>query len=164
MTPTDSPTATTRPIDREALRRKYREERDKRLRPDGNAQYVQASGVFARYLDDPYKPIEPRAAKTDHVSFAFVGGGFAGLVTAARLVEAGVTDVRIVHRLGRMEVGETSVAIVVTAPHRGPAFEACRYAIDTLKKTVPIWKKEFYADGAVWREGPGEAPVEVTAT
>jgi len=75
-----------------------------------------------------------------------------------------VTDVRIVHRLGRMEIGETSVAIVVTAPHRGPAFEACRYAIDTLKKTVPIWKKEFYADGAVWLEGPGEAPVEVTST
>src|SRR5947207_4510884 len=74
-----------------------------------------------------------------------------------------VTDVRIVHRLGRMEVGETSVAIVVTAPHRGPAFEACRYAIDTLKKTVPVWKKEFYADGAVWLEGPDAAPVEVTA-
>ncbi len=56
MTSTDSPGLATRPIDREALRRKYREERDKRLRPDGNAQYVQASGVFARYLDDPYTP------------------------------------------------------------------------------------------------------------
>ncbi len=66
-----------------------------------------------------------------------------------------VTDVRIVHRLGRLEIGEASVAIAVTAPHRGPAFEACRYAIDTLKATVPIWKKEFYADGAVWLEGPG---------
>jgi len=73
-----------------------------------------------------------------------------------------VTEVRIVHRLGRMEIGETSVAIAVTAPHRGAAFEACRYAIDTLKKTVPIWKKEFYTDGAVWLEGPGAAPVEVT--
>jgi molybdopterin synthase catalytic subunit len=66
-----------------------------------------------------------------------------------------VTDVRIVHRLGRLEIGEASVAIAVTAPHRGAAFEACRYAIDTLKATVPIWKKEFYADGAVWLEGPG---------
>jgi molybdopterin synthase catalytic subunit len=65
-----------------------------------------------------------------------------------------VTDVRIVHRLGRLEIGESSVAVVATAPHRGPAFEACRYAIDTLKATVPIWKKEFYADGAVWLDGP----------
>ena len=65
-----------------------------------------------------------------------------------------VTDVRIVHRLGRLEIGEASVAVVVTAPHRGPAFEACRHAIDALKATVPIWKKEFYADGAVWLEGP----------
>src|SRR5215218_9074567 len=100
MTETDSPALAARPIDREALRRKYREERDKRLRPDGNAQYVRVSGKLARYLDDPYTPIEPRAAKTDHVTFAFVGGGFAGLVTAARLVEAGVKDVRIVEKGG----------------------------------------------------------------
>jgi molybdopterin synthase catalytic subunit len=73
-----------------------------------------------------------------------------------------VTAVRIVHRLGRLEIGETSVAVAVIAPHRGAAFEACRYAIDTLKATVPIWKKEFYADGAVWLEGPGAAPVEVS--
>jgi molybdopterin synthase catalytic subunit len=73
-----------------------------------------------------------------------------------------VTEVRIVHRLGRLEIGEPSVAVAVTAPHRGAAFEACRYAIDTLKATVPIWKKEFYADGAVWLEGPGATPVEVT--
>jgi molybdopterin synthase catalytic subunit len=65
-----------------------------------------------------------------------------------------VTDVRMVHRLGRLEIGEASVAVAVAAPHRGEAFEACRHAIDTLKKTVPIWKKEFYADGAVWLEGP----------
>jgi molybdopterin synthase catalytic subunit len=72
-----------------------------------------------------------------------------------------VTELRLVHRLGRLEIGETSVAVAVSAPHRGPAFEACRYAIDTLKKTVPIWKKEFYADGAVWLEGPGSEPVAV---
>ena len=66
-----------------------------------------------------------------------------------------VTDVRIVHRLGRLEIGEASVAVAVAAPHRREAFEACRHAIDTLKKTVPIWKKEFYADGAVWLEDPG---------
>ena len=66
-----------------------------------------------------------------------------------------ITEIRIVHRLGRMEIGEASVAVAVTSPHRDEAFEACRFAIDTLKKTVPIWKKEFYADGAVWLEGPG---------
>ena len=66
-----------------------------------------------------------------------------------------VTDVRAVHRLGRLEIGEASVAVSVTAPHRGEAFAACRHVIDTLKATVPIWKREFYADGAVWLEGPG---------
>lgn len=68
-----------------------------------------------------------------------------------------VTDVRMVHRLGVIEIGEASVAVAVASPHRGEAFAACRYAIDTLKKVVPIWKKEFYADGAVWLEGPGSA-------
>ena len=61
-----------------------------------------------------------------------------------------ITSVTIVHRLGRLEIGEASVAVAAFAPHRAAAFEACRFAIDTLKATVPIWKKEFYADGAVW--------------
>jgi len=61
--------------------------------------------------------------------------------------------VAIVHRLGRLEIGETSVFIAVSAPHRGAAFDACRFAIDTLKRTVPIWKKEYFADGAVWADG-----------
>lgn len=59
----------------------------------------------------------------------------------------------IVHRLGRLEIGETSVLIAVSSPHRAAAFDACRFAIDTLKRTVPIWKKEYFADGAVWAEG-----------
>ena len=63
-----------------------------------------------------------------------------------------ITSIAIVHRLGRLSIGEPSVAVAVFAPHRGAAFQACRYAIDTLKATVPIWKKEFYADGAVWLE------------
>ncbi|HET7746933.1 MAG TPA: molybdenum cofactor biosynthesis protein MoaE [Vicinamibacteria bacterium] len=66
-----------------------------------------------------------------------------------------VSEVRLVHRLGRMEIGEASVAVAVTSPHRAEAFAACRHAIDTLKRTVPIWKKEFYADGAVWLDQPG---------
>jgi MoaE-MoaD fusion protein len=64
-----------------------------------------------------------------------------------------VRGVSIVHRLGRMVIGETSVLIVVASAHRGPAFEACRWIIDTLKKTVPIWKKEYFEDGAVWADG-----------
>jgi MoaE-MoaD fusion protein len=61
----------------------------------------------------------------------------------------------IVHRLGRLEIGETSVFIAVSAPHRAAAFDACRFAIDTLKRTVPIWKKEYFVGGAVWAEGEG---------
>jgi molybdopterin synthase catalytic subunit len=64
-----------------------------------------------------------------------------------------IRDIAIVHRLGQLEHCECSVAIIVVSAHRGPAFEACRFAIDTLKKTVPIWKKEFYEDGEVWIEG-----------
>ena len=64
-----------------------------------------------------------------------------------------VSDVRLVHRLGRLEIGEASVAVAVTSPHRAEAFDACRHAIDTLKATVPIWKKEFYADGSAWVDG-----------
>ena len=87
-------------MDRDALRRKYREERDKRLRPDGNDQYVRLTGRFAHYAEDPYLPVVERAPKTDHVTFAFIGGGFAGLVTGARLKEAGIDDVRIIDKAG----------------------------------------------------------------
>ena len=58
--------------------------------------------------------------------------------------------VALVHRIGRLEIGESSVMIAVSSPHRGPAFDACRFAIDTLKETVPIWKKEYFEDGEVW--------------
>jgi molybdopterin converting factor subunit 1 len=59
----------------------------------------------------------------------------------------------MIHRLGRLEIGETSVLIAVCSAHRAAAFDACRFGIDTLKHTVPIWKKEFFRDGAVWAEG-----------
>lgn len=74
-----------------------------------------------------------------------------------------VRDVALIHRLGRLEVGETSVLIAVASAHRAAAFEACRWLIDTLKKTVPIWKKEYFVDGAVWAAGepfPAEIVVE----
>lgn len=64
-----------------------------------------------------------------------------------------IDRVAIAHRIGHLEVGETSVFIAISAPHRPAAFDACRFAIDTLKRTVPIWKKEFFVDGAVWADG-----------
>ena len=65
----------------------------------------------------------------------------------------GVRDVALVHRLGRLVVGETSVLVAVSSAHRGAAFDACRWLIDTLKRTVPIWKKEQFVDGAIWADG-----------
>lgn len=70
-----------------------------------------------------------------------------------------IDRIAMVHRLGRVEIGETSVAIVVTAPHRKPAFEACAEGITRLKKLVPIWKKEHFEDGAVWVEGDWDESV-----
>ena len=72
-----------------------------------------------------------------------------------------IRDVAIVHRLGKLEIGETSVLIAVASAHRAAAFDACRWLIDTLKRTVPIWKKEHFEDGAVWADGepfPPEIP------
>ena len=87
-------------IDKDALRLKYAEERAKRLRPDGNDQYLELKDQFAHYAHDPYMPVIEREPKTDHVTVAFVGGGFAGLITGARLKEAGIEDVRIVDKSG----------------------------------------------------------------
>src|ERR1700724_2789896 len=82
---------------------------------------------------------------------------------AAQLHEKfAIHRVAIVHRLGRLEIGETSVFIAVSAAHRGAAFEACRWAIDSLKRTVPIWKKEYFEDGSVWADG--EVPPVPSAT
>ena len=66
-----------------------------------------------------------------------------------------IAHIGIVHRTGRLEIGETSVVIAVSAPHRRAAFEACEWAIRELKRTVPVWKKEFFEDGEVWVEGEG---------
>lgn len=73
-----------------------------------------------------------------------------------------IRDVRLAHRVGRLEIGETSVLIVVASAHRGAAFDACRWLIDSLKQCVPVWKKEFFEDGARWADGepfpPDQAP------
>ena len=82
-------------------------------------------------------------------------------LAAEALRRFAIRNVAMVHRLGRLEIGESSVFIAVFSEHRGPAFEACRFLIDTLKRTVPIWKKEYFEDGAVWADGepfPAEIP------
>ncbi len=78
-----------------------------------------------------------------------------GEIASQALASYAIRDIAILHRLGVLQHGDCSVAILVTAEHRNPAFEACRFAIDTLKKIVPIWKTEFYEDGEVWIEGGG---------
>lgn len=88
-----------------------------------------------------YEAYEEMALKQMRVLAQEVGQRFA------------IRDVLLVHRLGKLEVGETSVLIAVASPHRAAAFDACRWLIDTLKKTVPIWKKEHFEDGAVWADG-----------
>jgi MoaE-MoaD fusion protein len=75
------------------------------------------------------------------------------ILTEQALKQFQVRDVALVHRLGRLEIGDTSVLIVVASAHRAAAFDACRWLIDTLKRTVPIWKKEYFEDGAVWADG-----------
>jgi MoaE-MoaD fusion protein len=76
----------------------------------------------------------------------------------------GVRQVVLLHRLGRLQIGETSVLIVVASAHRAQAFDACRWLIDTLKQIVPIWKKETFADGAVWAPGePFPAELQISA-
>src|SRR3569623_608333 len=96
----NDPTPVRPALDKEALLAKYSAERDKRLRDDGNDHYIDLEGPFADYAVDPHMPVTPRAPVHDHVTFAFVGGGFAGLVTGARLAEAGITDYRIVEKGG----------------------------------------------------------------
>jgi MoaE-MoaD fusion protein len=76
-----------------------------------------------------------------------------GVIAAAMRDQFGTDSVALIHRLGRLEIGETSVLVAVTSAHRREAFEACRYGIDTLKRTVPIWKKEYFEDGAIWAKG-----------
>jgi cyclohexanone monooxygenase len=91
---------TTLDFDPDALREKYREERDKRLRADGNEQYIEVAGQFAHYLDDPYVERVERPQLFDTVEVAVIGGGFAGLLAAARLREAGVEDLRMIEKGG----------------------------------------------------------------
>ena len=104
-----------------------------------------SKGRATLYLD--YEAYEPMALRKMREIAAEMRARFA------------VDRIALVHRLGRLQIGETSVLIVVSAGHRGAAFDACRFAIETLKRTVPIWKKEYFADGEVWVEGATAEPV-----
>jgi cyclohexanone monooxygenase len=87
-------------IDKDAIRRRYAEERAKRLRPDGNAQYQRLESKFEDLAVDPYTPFQEREPVKDHVTFAFIGAGFSGLVVGARLKEAGISDFRLIDKAG----------------------------------------------------------------
>jgi molybdopterin synthase catalytic subunit len=102
-----------------------------------------SGGRATLYLE--YECYEPMAVKV----MAEIGRQIAATYKIGRI--------GMVHRLGRLEIGETSVVVFVTAPHRRPAFDAALEGINRLKRTVPIWKKEFFADGAVWVEGEWDA-------
>jgi molybdopterin synthase catalytic subunit len=128
-----------KPIDADALIRHVRTSADGAIVTFDGCVRNQSHGRPTLYLD--YEAYESMAlAKMQEIA-AEVRAKFA------------IDRVAIVHRLGRLEIGETSVFIAVSAPHRAAAFDACRYAIDTLKRSVPIWKKEYFEDGAVWADG-----------
>ena len=127
------------PIEVAALRRKMADPADGAVVVFEGTVRNHARGKEVLYLE--YEAYEPMAlAKLEEI----------GTMVRQRFP---IRDISIVHRLGRMEHSECSVAIVVVSAHRAPAFEACRFAIDTLKARVPIWKKELYADGSAWLDG-----------
>ena len=146
---TSEPVVADRPreiyrLTREAI--DAREIADMILRPEDGALCIfegvvrnNSKGKSTRYLE--YEAYETMALKTMEEIGGFVRSAW------------DIGCVAIVHRLGRMEIGETSVAIIITSPHRRASFDACEYAIDRLKKIVPIWKKEFFEDGEIWIEG-----------
>jgi MoaE-MoaD fusion protein len=110
-----------------------------------------AAVVFDGYVRDNFKG--QRTLYLEYESYEPMAYAKIREISAEIHQKFPIHRVGIVHRLGRLEIGETSIAIVVTSAHRAAAFDACRYAIDTLKRVVPIWKKEYFAGGAVWAEG-----------
>ena len=102
----------------------------------GTTRVDESEGASVEYLEyEAYRPMADR--KLEEIG-AEIGRRW------------DVREVSIVHRIGRVEPGEASVAIVAASPRRGPAFEACRYAIERIKQVVPIWKREIWSDGYVW--------------
>jgi molybdopterin synthase catalytic subunit len=134
---------TRRPIDTRALVDRLRRGEDGAVVVFEGVVRNNTGGRATQYLD--YECYEPMAVKI--------------MAAIGREIAAGcaISRIAMVHRLGRMEIGEASVVIVATAPHRQPAFEAALEGINRLKRRVPIWKKEHFADGEVWVEGEWDA-------
>lgn len=127
------------PIDAAAVARRLLRGEDGAIVNFEGVSRNNTKGRATRYLE--YECYEPMAIQT----MAEIGGEIARSFPIGRIA--------MVHRLGRVEIGETSVAVIVTAPHRRPAFEAALEGINRLKKLVPIWKKEYFVDGEVWVDG-----------
>jgi MoaE-MoaD fusion protein len=138
-TPTPHVALVREPIDSAAIERSIKSGADGALCVFDGIVRDNTRGRRTLHLD--YEAYEEMALQQMH------------LLRAEAIEHFAVRDVAIVHRLGRLVVGETSVFIAVASAHRGAAFDACRWVIDTLKKTVPIWKKEQFVDGAAWADG-----------
>ncbi len=136
---------TREPIDTRAIARQLLRGEDGAVVDFEGVVRNNTKGRATKFLD--YECYEPMAVKT----MAEIGREILETFAIGRIA--------MVHRLGRLEIGEASVAIVVTAPHRKPAFEAALEGINRLKRTVPIWKKEHFADGEVWVEGEWDESV-----
>lgn len=134
---------TREPIDSAALAARLRRDSDGALVIFDGVVRNESGGRKTRYLD--YEGYEPMALKV----MAEIGREVAARHAIGRI--------GIVHRLGRLEIGEASVTVVAASPHRAAAFDAAREAMDLLKTKVPIWKKEHFADGEVWVEGGWDA-------
>ncbi|RMF65737.1 MAG: molybdenum cofactor biosynthesis protein MoaE [Calditrichaeota bacterium] len=119
-----------------------------------NAVEDPSTGAVVLFLGRVRDHVRDRAVREMEYE-AYAEMAQAKLEEIAREVQARwpIKKIALVHRTGRLRLGEVSVAIAVASPHRHDAFEACRFAIDTLKETVPIWKKEFFVDGEAWVEG-----------
>jgi molybdopterin synthase catalytic subunit len=148
MQTTEHAALVRRPIDGKAIVTAIKQADDGAMVVFDGVVRNQTRGRRTLYLD--YTAYEPMALKQMEE------------LAELALANYAIRDVWVVHRLGRLQIGETSVFIAVASAHRAAAFEACRWIIDALKKTVPIWKKEFFEDGAVWADGeplPPEVPV-----
>ncbi len=130
---------TREPIDAAALARKILKDEDGAMVTFEGVTRNNTKGRATRYLE--YECYEAMAVKT----MAEIGAEI------ARSFQ--ITRIAMVHRLGRVEIGETSVVVIATAPHRRPAFEAALEGINRLKRLVPVWKKEYFVDGEVWVDG-----------
>jgi molybdopterin converting factor subunit 1 len=126
------------------------------IRPQELANNLKAPGDGALVVFDGFVRDNFRGKKTLYLEYeAYETMALAKIreIGAEMREKFSIHRIAIVHRLGRLEIGETSVWIGVGSAHRAAAFDACRFAIDTLKRTVPIWKKEYFVGGAVWAEG-----------